>query len=87
MNCPACGEKGYVIDSRPRGDGGLEMRRRYVCSVCTQRWTSLEFIVVSDHVKDMRLDACLAKKYSSMERDMVADELIALAQKLLHGEG
>lgn len=91
MNCPGCGDKGAVIDSRPRGDG-TEMRRRYLC-VCGERWTSLEFIVgsgqkdESGHIKDRAINTYLARKYSSLESELVADELIALAQRLLHGGG
>jgi transcriptional repressor NrdR len=40
--CPYCGEDNdKVIDSRP-SDGGLTIRRRRACNVCSRRYTTYE---------------------------------------------
>lgn len=41
MNCPKCGGKTSVIDSRPSAEGSV-IRRRRSCDACQDRFTTFE---------------------------------------------
>lgn len=43
MKCPACHKKGSVLESRPRANHVTY--RRYVCSKCPTRWSTVEQLV------------------------------------------
>lgn len=48
MRCPVCGsERTRVVDSRPAGGDGGEIRRRRECDACGQRFTTFERIEFS----------------------------------------
>lgn len=76
-----CGERGLVIDSRLRRS---LVFRRYECK-CGKRWGSVE-IRINDGFVMSKAEEQLVAYFGGMLKEQVADELIALAQKLLHGE-
>lgn len=46
MNCPKCGKRAKIIDTRDRGEGiATTVRRRYKCIRCVKRWSTVEQIV------------------------------------------
>ena len=49
MNCPNCGSKTYVVDTRYIDRYGGSLRRRRICYHCKQRFTTYE--VTSDYLK------------------------------------
>lgn len=71
MYCTKCGSSQvYIIDSRDRD--GNERRRRYECTACKNRFTTIERIVEKDILKSMGAEslaetvrlANLAKKFA-----------------------
>lgn len=44
MKCPSCKGKGGIIDTRPTKEN--HTRRRYRCSKCPGRWSTLEQMVL-----------------------------------------
>jgi hypothetical protein len=77
-----CGAQGHVIDSRQFES---HVSRRYVCTKtgCGKRWSTGELKLVDVGSSHKDLEQTLIKTYSTMEREAVADKLIALAQELL----
>jgi transcriptional regulator NrdR family protein len=73
-----CGEQGSIIDSRQRED---QVMRRYTCT-CGKRWSSFE-MKLEEGVYSKDMNETLAKQYSTVDRDNIADKLIELAQGLL----
>jgi transcriptional regulator NrdR family protein len=75
-----CGEQGFIINSRQRGK---YVARRYECKACKLRWTTIEFRIVNFDIRTKNLDSLLASHYSTVDKEIIADKLIELAQELL----
>ena len=51
MKCPKCGmDNSKIIDSRISSDGGSRRRRRHECLTCTHRFTTVEIIILENHI-------------------------------------
>ena len=77
--CEKCGEQAHSIDSRQHDEHVL---RRYACPKCGERWSTAE-IRLPDGMPSKELTAALCKKYSMLDRENIADQLIEMAQSLL----
>lgn len=75
-----CGEQGHIINSRQQSNC---VTRRYSCS-CGERWTSFE-LRLQEGVYCKDVEEMLIRQYSTIDRDNIADQLIAMAQGLLKG--
>lgn len=42
MNCPECGSRATIIDTRQRS---THVTRRHFCDTCQERFTTFEFVV------------------------------------------
>lgn len=72
MNCPKCGGRSLVIDSRPRKAGVL---RRRECASCAQRYSTVETIA-----DDRAISSDLAKLLKRFKQ--VEEELYRLNERL-----
>lgn len=72
-----CGLQGFIVDSRQHD---THVHRRYECRTCNVRWSTCEVrLAEGEHIEG------LMKTYSTLEKEIVADKLIALAQEILYG--
>lgn len=76
-----CGIQGFVIDSRQYDE---YITRRLECKTCNKRWSTVEIRLEGDN-RGKNIHTILSNKYSTMNKEDVADKLIALAQEVLHG--
>lgn len=70
MNCPKCGKKLIVIDSRPAVNNTT--RRRLECIGCGKRVSTLETIISNgQHSTNAKCEKCLAGIFSRLARTSV----------------
>lgn len=73
-----CGKQGFIIDSRQESD---HVQRRYRCE-CGARWSSFE-MKLEDGVYAKDVNEILARRYSTVDRDNIAKQLMTLAMGLV----
>ena len=53
MNCPKCGGKTYIIDSRPDEETHPAIKRRRMCCKCKNRFSTYEILAESLEIGEM----------------------------------